>query len=807
MRRSLRRLEGESEESKAAGSKSINAAVDESSYDDRIDQHQSFAQRFCSFFAFWKHHSFTLQLIEWVDWGRSMRALVAVVVKSTVLAVKICLGVLEFIFLFLLYRMVVDIGNRSIFTRKYWYQKYMAVMLQLPPSICSTFIHWGPTQTYAILVNPFFNSLVAGILTWRFFTCAVHIGAPRHNYNKGVIVLVLLVPVMYMMTPADPSDFHNWYPIVLPMCAMVLGGFVTLATCEDTLDASTYLGLPPRYDLTDLPQSFIIPVVYGIMHAALAVFGLLPVTMCRFSMRKLMELPVVGDLLARLLGIHDLYYNHRMLGYLLMTFILIGGILWWLVLHHSCTGNDDTAARACTAFYPDGNYFDVRGPPWFCETPSETSRFRTIWLNYSECVVHQNGNGQAVLFLRELVVFLLVLIITTSEFKYPTLLNMPPAKDTVLTFEVEEGANFMTKAYSDFMKFYSKVSVFFHKYYVRFYKAVVEPNEYEVFIYTHVVATYVLAIAAFFSRFEVFYGTAVCWGWYFMDKIYIALICTHRFHFSREDSELFEGAMKLVLIKRHGWPWRSSAGEICFLQCPRLGKAWLGRQWHSFSLAYSNTNEVKASNDSIEFLIQIQRKGSWTDSLKQYLFDDMYSQTKPVSIFVRGPFGSSFEGYRQNEVLMLIGGGSGIASSLSVLRELCSYRGKVRKCWFIFAARNFSAVQWTWKAINEVLHPDDPLKSPKGFIRISIHVSSRLTAAQEQFVKNNGALKYIYRSGRPDWKKLFRSFGAQSVGADGPKKVKICACANKAIYADIERALVEVNNPNLQPDFSSENFE
>ena len=94
--------------------------------------------------------------------------------------------------------------------------------------------------------------------------------------------------------------------------------------------------------------------------------------------------------------------------------------------------------------------------------------------------------------------------------------------------------------------------------------------------------------------------------------------------------------------------------------------------------------------------------------------------------------------------------------------------------------------------------------------RLHPHVHTRFIQAQSSqanFVANNGALRYLYRAGRPDWKKLFRSFGAQSVAAAGPLKTKILACANKAIYADIERALIEVNNPHLSPDFSSENFE
>jgi len=118
-------------------------------------------------------------------------------------------------------------------------------------------------------------------------------------------------------------------------------------------------------------------------------------------------------------------------------------------------------------------------------------------------------------------------------------------------------------------------------------------------------------------------------------------------------------------------------------------------------------------------------------------------------------------------------------------------------------------VQWCWRAINEIIAPTDPALSThtQGFIRMSIHVSAKLNTAQANFVKSNGALKFVYRPGRPDWKKLFRSFGVQSVADSGPLKTKILACANKMIYSDIERALIEVNNPNLSPEFSSENFE
>jgi len=232
---------------------------------------------------------------------------------------------------------------------------------------------------------------------------------------------------------------------------------------------------------------------------------------------------------------------------------------------------------------------------------------------------------------------------------------------------------------------------------------------------------------------------------------------------------------------------------------------WLGRQWHAFSLAASSTTDVEATHDSVELLIQIHGKGSWTHTLKSKLYPN--SSASPLFFHVRGPFGSSFQGFRRNDFVMLIGGGSGVASSLSVLRELVRFRGSVKRCWFIYATRSFNSVEWCWQAIHDILHPEDPALAPHGFIRMSIHVSASLNWLQKEFVNNNGDLKYLFRSGRPDWKKLFRSFGAQSLGARGIKTTKICACATKAIYANIERALVEVNDPNLDLEFSSENFE
>jgi hypothetical protein len=287
--------------------------------------------------------------------------------------------------------------------------------------------------------------------------------------------------------------------------------------------------------------------------------------MSRLCLLKIMELPYIGGFLARLLGIHNMYYYHRTLGYLFLFFILTGAVLWWIVIYHSCSQGSD---KACHALYPEGNYFDIRGPPWFCEEPQTEHQFYKVWINYSRCVVQQNGNPGAVLFLREIITFLLFMILITAEFKYPLMQSSFIIEDSVKSLSDSSNGNvgggggrfasmpffsLLTKCSS----VWSNATRQLNAKVVAIYKDTLGNNEFEVFIYTHLFITYVIAIAAFFSRFEVFHATAVCWGLFALDKLCVMTLHTHTFYVSKRDSELYEGAIKLTLKKRHWFPWKS----------------------------------------------------------------------------------------------------------------------------------------------------------------------------------------------------------------------------------------------------------
>jgi len=757
-------------------------------------------------FNYWWTNSFWLRIFRWIRWRQSGSSVAKFLYDWTVWIVLLPVAFIIFGCIYAT-KLTIAISDGSLFSKKYWATSNETLLALVPLQIRDAITNWNEATFNAIFVNRFGESCVLGFMSWTFFTFTVHTGQPKHDFNKGLIILIYLTIPFYLHIPKNWRSLVDWYPSILPFTFIALGGFICLATHDETLDKSTFLGISAVYNLDFALEQFTVPYIYGAMHACLVIFCVLPLTMCRYTLRRIQKIPHYGDLISRLLGVHDMYYAHRILGYMILMTLLTTICIWWFTAYYACA-HDDFAA--CNAFYPKGNYFDIRGSPWFCKKETlelgdiargHKTYFRETFFDYDSCAYEEDGNPGAVVFLRELIVILLFLVMFTAEFKYPLMPSFYDFMETVITKESKDQDDFLSASTIKIAKVFKMLFGSARD----FWKVYIEPQSFEIFIYTHVGATYIIAIAALFARFEVFYIAGLCWVWYALDRIYVILFCTHTFYFSKRDSELYDGAIKLTLKKRHWFPWRSNAGEIIFLCCPKIGSAWMGWQWHAFSLASSNTPNVEETHDRVELLIQIQRKGSWTDTLKNVLFKS--NATKALAFQVRGPFGSSFHGFRENDFIMLIGGGSGAASSLSVLRELVLYRGNVKRVWFIFACRNFSSVQWCWRAINDIIHPADPSLKPRGFIRMSIHVSGKLTKAQESFVQQNGDLRFMFRPGRPDWKKLFRSFGAQSLGAKGIKKTKICACANKAMYADIEHALSEVNDPNLCTEFSSENFE
>ena len=188
--------------------------------------------------------------------------------------------------------------------------------------------------------------------------------APRDHFLWS-LVLLLYVVVLFA------------YGLIFWNCARHIGG------TRAGLDSITFLGLPPQYNMDDPLQQTLAPLVYAVMHANLLTFALLPLPMCRCTIRRLSASPT----LSAILHIDHAHYWHRILGYLLMGGVLLGGVFWWFCFGYGCA--ERGVAQSCEAFHPRGSYTNF----------------------YS--------NGAAVLFLRQLVVTGLVAIFFSAALVYP----------------------------------------------------------------------------------------------------------------------------------------------------------------------------------------------------------------------------------------------------------------------------------------------------------------------------------------------------------------------------------------------------
>jgi len=159
--------------------------------------------------------------------------------------------------------------------------------------------------------------------------------------------------------------------------------------------------------------------------------------------------------------------------------------------------------------------------------------------------------------------------------------------------------------------------------------------------------------------------------------------------------------------------FRYEAGQTAFIKIPKISKL----EWHPFSIASSPFDE------HVEFLIDCGHgPHSWTNKLFNTCANartpDKYGHTvalKPLSehdkaanpkqrnlsVFLYGPCGSSFQAFDEHEGALLIGAGSGLPSSLSVLRHVFHLKSrnkesKLKRVHFIWTTREFETLMYCW---------------------------------------------------------------------------------------------------------------
>ena len=83
-------------------------------------------------------------------------------------------------------------------------------------------------------------------------------------------------------------------------------------------------------------------------------------------------------------------------------------------------------------------------------------------------------------------------------------------------------------------------------------------------------------------------------------------------------------------------------------------------------------------------------------------------------IQICGPFGSSFEHFSEVKNVVVISGGSGVASSLSVLRQACAQvkanahqQDGLNRLHFVWSARHAGHLLWCWSELKQTLASQD----------------------------------------------------------------------------------------------------
>eukprot|EP00038_Savillea_parva_P028434 m.65060 g.65060 ORF g.65060 m.65060 type:complete len:1150 (-) comp8265_c0_seq1:59-3508(-) len=454
----------------------------------------------------------------------------------------------------------------------------------------------------------------------------------------------------------------------------------------------TFLPLPPQYCLDCLPdgdgvpiQKVMIPMVFGIMHTALLSLGLLPIPLCRGLLRDFAS----SNEYRAWFPVEDNVGLHRLFGYLMLGALLFAPFLWLIAMGASCLGSATDNAKAqelaCTAFAPlilDA----VEGPLPINQDVNP----RVI----STVLRFDSFRGGSFFDPRDNVLFLRILAWILFYGVTPWIINR------------------------DRTYFASWIPGFLKQWW------------FEWATYSHYVVGYVATLCALYARFEVFFPVVV--GWQLLVYNNYRELVLHTF-----DIGLTVGAKatenNTALIHRSDIDQKPTAVEL-LMPAPERFNFSAGQYlqvkigaidpyYHSFSLASC------PSDEAIHLLIGIKGKWSknkedewvqaaptWTYKLHRMVLERAElppHQVKPISVHVRGPYGSPFQCCYsdQYKATVLVGSGTGLTSALSVLKEVIQRRnpqnGKPKpmsdRVWFVWSCRNVRDLKWCWRTLQKAL--------------------------------------------------------------------------------------------------------
>ncbi|RHY94890.1 hypothetical protein DYB37_010042 [Aphanomyces astaci] len=232
---------------------------------------------------------------------------------------------------------------------------------------------------------------------------------------------------------------------------------------------------------------------------------------------------------------------------------------------------------------------------------------------------------------------------------------------------------------------------------------------------------------------------------------------------------LFPDAVALDLVKPPEFVF--VPGMFVYLNVPMLGR----HEWHPFSISSA------PSDPHLSF--RIQAAGDWTSALLKHLttyalHDD--DETWP-QVHLDGPVGGPTVEYRRFRVVVLIGGGSGAAPFMSVLRDFFStspspitrrpsVRCDTQKMYFHWVTRHESALEWFDETLRDLdAHGDS-------------HLDTRLYVTQPNNSLEQAAHLHQFRNERPQWSHILDELEQKHPGVT----VGIFYCGPQALQKELQ---------------------
>lgn len=161
---------------------------------------------------------------------------------------------------------------------------------------------------------------------------------------------------------------------------------------------------------------------------------------------------------------------------------------------------------------------------------------------------------------------------------------------------------------------------------------------------------------------------------------------------------LRSGVAKLEIARPPGFTFHP--GDYVFLRIPAVAK----REWHPFTLS--------SAPESKSLTVHVRSLGNWTAALRRKIEESYgWGATRPMEVFVDGPYGSPSAHIFDSEVAVFIGAGIGVTPFASVLESLV-LRGNgerpptLRKAYFFWLNRDQYSFEWFADLLREIEKAD-----------------------------------------------------------------------------------------------------